>query len=48
MEGLLDSFASRPARALWIEIVGTTIRLGIIMSRPARALWIEIILTDTP
>ncbi len=32
---------SRPARALWIEIVVTTVPGPTVMSRPARALWIE-------
>ena len=33
---------SRPARALWIEILGASCRPQRIASRPARALWIEI------
>ena len=34
---------SRPARALWIEIITKNERfVPIILSRPARALWIEI------
>ena len=33
---------SRPARALWIEIDGNTIKMAYAESRPARALWIEI------
>ena len=33
---------SRPARALWIEIILTGILLLYSSSRPARALWIEI------
>ena len=34
--------ASRPARALWIEIFDTLYALTLSPSRPARALWIEI------
>ena len=34
---------SRPARALWIEMVlSTAWKAGLHRSRPARALWIEI------
>ena len=35
---------SRPARALWIEIISTAITSHAVASRPARALWIEILL----
>ena len=35
---------SRPARALWIEILGASCRPQRIASRPARALWIEIVI----
>ena len=34
---------SRPARALWIEILGASCRPQRIASRPARALWIEMV-----
>ena len=34
---------SRPARALWIEIIKRKKRKNILRSRPARALWIEIL-----
>ena len=38
---------SRPARALWIEILyARGVRAGSITSRPARALWIEILHTS--
>ena len=33
---------SRPARALWIEILSQSVMIKSIGSRPARALWIEI------
>ena len=34
---------SRPARALWIEMMLNTSEFMIAKSRPARALWIEIV-----
>ena len=42
---LSEYLMSRPARALWIEMVlSTDWKAGLHRSRPARALWIEIIL----
>ena len=39
-----DGVGSRPARALWIEIIKPrSYRKRRTMSRPARALWIEIV-----
>ena len=38
-----EARASRPARALWIEIQSHRTIVISIRSRPARALWIEII-----
>ena len=35
-------FQSRPARALWIEIIIIIVQADMPWSRPARALWIEI------
>ncbi len=39
---VLDSIVSRPARALWIEIISLISCGDCVRSRPARALWIEI------
>ena len=37
---------SQPARAVWIEIVGT-VGIGLAKSsQPARAVWIEIVVVD--
>ena len=42
MEIFEETAMSRPARALWIEIMYPSSPSNTLMSRPARALWIEI------
>ena len=44
LAALIGTNASRPARALWIEILPQARSRNRRRSRPARALWIEIIL----